>query len=989
MKSIAPVSHHRPQPSNQPVQPSMGAASPSAAETAGTTEREDESVEDAALSDPLSGLVRPTLSPQAQAIHDANHQVAARLIRAIAADDPAQVDDILRLAPLVNACLPNGQTPLQMAVLLGQPKVVACLLQRKDLDPNKAGADGWTPLRLAAHKNQLGIAADLLKHPRTNPNDAFPNGTTPFYLAVANNHLNMAQLLAHKGADIRQPKGGGFTPLHAACVGGHARTLHWLLDTLKRQPFGRRQRAFTAALNQTTAKGETPLQLAVCNKDTKAVQRLLKQKGIDPNRVNAEGWTPLHVAADMGARDTVNALLQHPQIQVNAPDPSGMSPLFKAVQRSERAIAALLLGHGADIHQRTDDGSSILEACVQADDATLQWLLARPELLQQKGQAITLPTVLNQADATGITPMHVAAEMGNTTMVQTLLRHGARANAVDSNGDMPVHRAVHEGHLETVQWLLPLSQLDINSRLASGETLLHLAILSDNEAPLVAYLLAQEGIDPNRPDKDGWAPLHRAARHGLKDAVLHLLAHPDINVLQEGPHGQTVLHCAAICTKPKPLIEALHATVSPDRFLALKNTQDHWQRWPVSRLAERPSEDDLIALLTPSTRILPMALTPPTYRRGWILTGPQMPGADSMKKAGQLAGMEMHAYGDGKAPLSWRELNQLDIRPGDVVIVRGHSEWNADRKEVLMELGDGDRVPLVEVARMLLEKGVLRALFLGCEVNMAMAPLLNRFAQDPTIRPLKRPRAGYKGMDYTIVGREGTNLGALNHLAATLWLEDCAQLRTGHASQARALLSRSAQPMRTLTWNARDKTLTATRRPKMKADGLGHLSPGLARTLKEQLLLPHAFNGKPSEVEALLGRHQVDPDTTSVFGETPLALACYQGHTAVVERLLKHKANVRLADHEGIFPLYRACQQGHAAICQHLLDHGADIEQELLPPYSSSSALLIAIELGHTAIVKMLLDAGADPYKHSDRKTNAWDVARHNNRADILKLLPP
>lgn len=655
--------------------------------------------------------------------------------------------------------------------------------------------------------------------------------------------------------------------------------------------------------------------------------------------------------------------------------------LAQAIAQGKLApVQDLLAQHRQLLNQCLYDGATPLHQAATAGQRDIvTFLLAHPDIEP------------NTPDAEGHTALHRLAQDGLIAAAFPLLMHPkTRVDATTPSDDTAWHLAVASGHAAMAQLLEDhgASTQRRQGRAAAGKTPPGIAIAAHNP-PLVGLLQKQDSIDPNGLDSKGWAPLHHAARQGSTQTVLQLLAHRDINVLQEGPDGENLLHFAALCDNPKPVIEALHATLSPDRFQALKNARDRWQRWPVSRLTERVVDDGLIALLTPSTPILPMALAPTSYRRGWIVTGHRVDAPTSLMKAGQEAGIDMHANNNGNTPLSWNGLKQLDIRPGDFVVIHCHGVWDSVRHEVLLTLSKDEAVPLIDIARLLYEKGVLKALFLACDASMAMVPLHNRFAYDPTMRGPEDDDDRYQGLDYTIVGRKGANLIALNNRAAALWLEDCATRRANPQAVVQALFTRSAQSVRTLARDPHQNVLAVTHRPKLKADQLDHLSAQEARDIRGQLLLLQAFNGKLSEVEALLDQHRVDLNIQSDSGQTALTLACRDGHTPVVDLLLTRKADVHLADHEGRSPLYMACQHGHTAICQRLLEHGADIEQAVLPYFPVPSPLLAAIHRGHTAIVQMLLDAGADPYKKCRWYGNAWDVARHNNRVDIQKLLPP
>jgi ankyrin repeat protein len=59
-------------------------------------------------------------------------------------------------------------------------------------------------------------------------------------------------------------------------------------------------------------------------------------------------------------------------------------------------------------------------------------------------------------------------------------------------------------------------------------------------------------------------------------------------------------------------------------------------------------------------------------------------------------------------------------------------------------------------------------------------------------------------------------------------------------------------------------------------------------------------------------------------GVTPVYMASQNGHTSVVDVLLRHGADPNLANHDGFTPLCIASQNGHTSVVDVLLRHGAD-----------------------------------------------------------------
>ena len=68
-----------------------------------------------------------------------------------------------------------------------------------------------------------------------------------------------------------------------------------------------------------------------------------------------------------------------------------------------------------------------------------------------------------------------------------------------------------------------------------------------------------------------------------------------------------------------------------------------------------------------------------------------------------------------------------------------------------------------------------------------------------------------------------------------------------------------------------------------------------------------------------------DINTRYEDGWTALMIASLNGHTAIVEILLKHDANINVKSNNGCTALILASQDGYKEIVALLLKHGADV----------------------------------------------------------------
>lgn len=729
-------------------------------------------------------LLPPTLSSQTQAALEAHRESAVRLSRALAMDSLPGIEAILRANraaahPLALA-VGEGHLDKVKTILVERPQLLNAPLVGTSAALHLANGAGVTPLHMAIQAGHTDIALALLDHPDIDVAPLLPDGTTPLALAVQKNDVKVAERLFHKGADLHQRNPEGQTLLHIACTRGAVQILEWLLNG---QGFSTPE-----ALNQADNAGETPLHAAVA--------------------AHSEALAAHHPAAAAGLQAVVEALLRQPGLRPNAAQKTGLVPLHQAVLANNTACAQLLLAHPA--------------LKVNASPPPYQ-----------------------------ITPFYAAIDGQQLDMARLLLDHGADIDAPIKSGYTALHAACHKGELDTVQWLMAPTTTtqrragaSPNPVTADGLTPLHLAVRAGH-AQVVAHLLQTAKVDPNTTAAHGWGPLHDAIKAERLDVVEALLAAPQTDPALAGPNGITPLHLVAMSPHPLPLIKVFRRAMAQrdklaatqqaaggkppigrpvwidtvpvarqiDSFKALTERTDRWGARPVSMAAQLGKGPDIIYELLPPAMARPRHLQPTTYQRGWLITGQALDtwSARDLADRGTRAGIDMKAYGDGGQGLSWEGLQRLDIRPGDFVICMFKTHWDQDLQRVMLHLREGEAAPQVDVARLFFEKGALKQLLLGCSLDLAADPLLNRWRSDPTIPRPADSDGGYEGLDITVVGQATETLTALNQDAAALFLADCGSQRTNPGSGV-ALETRSVQPMFTMGWDSAQRQLTVAQR---------------------------------------------------------------------------------------------------------------------------------------------------------------------------------
>lgn len=233
------------------------------------------------------------------------------------------------------------------------------------------------------------------------------------------------------------------------------------------------------------------------------------------NRDDVERFRRLDAAFRLGDLDALRAELgDDPGFPDVIAHPAIGACLTYAIYHAPLELIAQLLDIGADPNWPADDGFPPLIAALtcseQAPGTTprddvheiVQLLLAHGADTAQRG-------------VNDYTPLHLAAAHGDLPVVETLLAHGADADAMTRIDDYekPLEVAVAAGHASVVDRLRPLTHgLDWEAAANSGD----LAALKR---------LAHAGENIDRKDRFGQTALMHAARHGRIEIVEWLIAH--------------------------------------------------------------------------------------------------------------------------------------------------------------------------------------------------------------------------------------------------------------------------------------------------------------------------------------------------------------------------------------------------------------------------------------------------------------------------------
>ncbi|KAK7420760.1 hypothetical protein QQX98_002564 [Neonectria punicea] len=285
--------------------------------------------------------------------------------------EPDAVSTLLSHGAEIDAPGNDGMTPMHCAALQGSGKVI-CLLSNKNAKTRAMDTFGRAPIHLAVMSRRLEAVLELIRD-----KDLMDRQGRSLHLAVLNSSEDIVAGLLENSALVHATHGRNVTPIHFAARSGNCAIIRKLIEN-------------NADVNARDCLGMTPLHFAILFQDDKSLEFLL-QNGADVEARGFANGNPLHFAAGFGRASTIELLLKY-EADVNAIGSDNTTPLWRAVdQGNPKVIDTLLAAKGID-----------LEISVIAYD--------------------------------GYTALHRARQLGWTSIVEKLVKAGAR----EFEGAVPV-----------------------------------------------------------------------------------------------------------------------------------------------------------------------------------------------------------------------------------------------------------------------------------------------------------------------------------------------------------------------------------------------------------------------------------------------------------------------------------------------------------------------------------------------------------------------
>lgn len=431
-------------------------------------------------------------------------------------------------------------TPLEVALEYEHLDLAEALIGA-GADVNFAGPGGVTNLHRAVYFNRMPVVLFLLKHGAyTGSRD--DAGRDPLYYAAEHGSAEAAVAIVKEGASpdsldsTLHPPGERrpvvLPPLSTAIVAKNKDVAMALID-------------MGANPNLADPLQPSPLDYAALNPGWSDVVKRLLEKGARCERVRdhrsgvvaardaksfrlvsdciarSTGKVPdltmsLRMAAMSGNNDALKALLEMGARPNQATMTFDMLPLSEALQSpTPIETMEILVNAGANVNIVNPGGTTLLHSL------PLQFRPKNPEILDwllQRGGDINAPVIADPTGAKrpsqGYTPLHLAAQNGQTELGRLMIERGANVNAIALDGQTPLTLAIRNQRREMAHLLIARGA-QADGQAQHGATPLQVATEAEDVGTM--RLLLDKGANPN---KSTWTDTDRAGRSPLTTAVL-------------------------------------------------------------------------------------------------------------------------------------------------------------------------------------------------------------------------------------------------------------------------------------------------------------------------------------------------------------------------------------------------------------------------------------------------------------------------------------
>lgn len=363
------------------------------------------------------------------------------------------------------------------------------------------------------------------------------NGNTALHLAAEVNEADLCSFLVIKGADTEKRNNSGDIPLHTAIKNGGidaAKVLSLVNSDIFEEDANANMAIdlalangddwYDAMITRQTGEirnqdGQSIVHHFVKTRDEKAIDVCIK-KGIPLSVKDVRGKTPLHLAFE-NAENSASVRIAAKLILADAELVRGDFAYFEDAVKTHNMIL------------RFNDGQTPLHiATIDGHTGVVQYIL-------NEKTSIRLSDILGAQDISGATALHEAVRYGKTDIARLLLKAGAQVDALDSIGKTPMLLIMPVGSQYKSYETLLSYKANINQKDMYGDTVLHVATMS-NAPSNVLELLVKAGANVNERNKQGVTPIEIAIEQEHAEQVA-FFAKTNADIFAEDMDGNSPL----------------------------------------------------------------------------------------------------------------------------------------------------------------------------------------------------------------------------------------------------------------------------------------------------------------------------------------------------------------------------------------------------------------------------------------------------------------
>ncbi|KAM4704908.1 uncharacterized protein WCC33_009720 [Rhinophrynus dorsalis] len=785
------------------------------------------------------------------------------------------------------------------------------------------------------------------------------SGLTAFMIAVRENRLSIVERFLDVGVNLNDRTKDSRTVLHVAAAHSKEEIVRLLLarkvdPNIPGGPKDQLPLHYTA-LRPSGAINVIQTLLKVSHRDARLSQ-------------DKDGCIPLFLAVETGNLGICKELLSaHTEAQLRAVSKKcGDSALHTCCRKRDVEAAKLLVEYGAPVDCQNDEGQTPLHIVAwEGDEMMLKFLhqcKANPnldrsplhvaaergntnivEILTEKFRSNVLARTKD-----GNTLMHIASQCGHPETALAFLKKGVLLHMPNKSGAVCLHAAAKRGHTAVVRALLQKGA-HVDARTKDNYTALHIA--AENCKPQVVQTLLGFGAQVQlKGGKAKETPLHVAARikDGEKVAEMLLKSGADVNVEQE--NGETAMHIAA-----------QHGNLRMITALIEEGGELTWQ----SKAKENPLHTAVRHCHLPIVEVILNYLANERSRK------------DAIECVNQ-------ANKDGETPLHLAAAVKKDMihsEDEDVNIIKKLMEYDAD---ISLTTNQTSETPLHYCARVGNEDVLLEMIShigtsqiqqsMNKQAKNGWSPLLVAAEQGHTeiVKILLQNHARVDVFD-----EHGK---AALHLATENGHDKIVDILLRHKAFVNAKTKLGLTPLHLCAQNGFNHLV------RLLVDT--HLASidAMALTKRTPLHLA-ALNGQLDVCNSLLTM-KADVNATDIHGQTPLHLAAENDHSEVVKLFLKHRPElVTSANMEGSTCAHIAAAKGSVAVIKELLKFNKTGVTTARNKTNDSTPLHLAAAGGHAEVVKVLLETGASASDENGEGMTAIHLAAKNGHINVLEAL--